>query len=185
MRTIEWARLVVTSGLLIALTLPAANAQEAPTDPAINGTWIVDSDFIGSLGACELVGRKIGDSRMPEVSLVISDGLIRHRYKKTEGITVDAQAGQTTSEVKDADGTEYIVIDYGFRLNTNESPHQIDFFWKDSDGTPGSSRGIYKVEEGTLWFAVGIFGSNNRPSDFERSTYMPDYQKSVMKAGKK
>lgn len=185
MKDNTWSRFVATSTLLIALSVHGVSAQEVTASVGIDGSWSVDPEYAGSLGACELVGRKIGDSRMPDVSLVISNGVIQHRFKKTEGISIVAQAGQKTSEMKEADGTEYIVIDYNFRLNTNPTPHEIDFLWNMSDGEPASSQGICMIEGSTLWFAVGLFGADKRPSDFEVDRFMPNYQKSVVKAQRK
>jgi uncharacterized protein (TIGR03067 family) len=120
---------------------------------------------------------------MPEVTLVISTNTVSHRYKKMAGVSIHAQAGQKTTEIKAADGTEYVVIDYNYKLNPKATPREIDFRWTASDGgADGSSRGIYKLEGSTLWLAISVRSSADRPKDYDRSSY--DFSKSVLKAEK-
>lgn len=180
-----WQRLTLAFTLLAAILVHDVRGKDISSVPDLIGIWEVDSHFtrsLGTLGVKAMLWRKVGDSSLPDSSLVISNGSIQHRIQKKEGFGVITPPGMS-SEVKEQDGTEYYVIDYKYNLDSKATPHQIDFFWRTPEGKQESSKGIYKIENGILWLAIGAnLYTDKRPSEFEVSQ---DLEKCVIKATKK
>jgi hypothetical protein len=157
---------------------PAAKKEQTPTgqsvDHSIVGTWVIDPEYSGSLGAYELIMRKSGDATVPKISLVISTNSIIHRYKKpsAEAFAVNSQQGNEFQVIKDSDGNEYYAIQYSYTLNTSATSHEIDLLFTGAR----TRQGIYKLENDNLWLSIDL-NDEKRPVDFT-----PGPIKSVIKA---
>jgi uncharacterized protein (TIGR03067 family) len=165
---------VKTNGEHQTATEPAPakpTAANPLSDPAIVGTWSVDPQQSGSLGAVELLMTKMEGSKTPlEISIVISPKSIIHRYKKPVAATLEvlSQMGEAYPVVKDETGADCYAIEYTYALNTTTTPHEIDLHT--ADGLR-SSKGIYKLEGDDLLLSVSGPGSETRPSDFVREQF--------------
>lgn len=140
------------------------------------GTWFVDPKYLGSLGACEFIGRKIGDNRMPECFIDISTNEIRQRYKALDGVTVTAQIGSKELIVTNSNGSIDIVIAYNYTIDDSTTPSQINLIRTTKGGKTLSFPGICTVEDGILWLAVAFDGVNpaKRPDNFRTGRFYPD-----------
>jgi hypothetical protein len=170
-------------GISFPLWTYATEMKQPSADASILGTWLIDREHSGSLGAFELVMRKIGDATIPETSLVITTNSIIHRYKKqpSAAFAVAGQEGMTIPLLKDRAGTEYYTIEYRYTANTNVIPHEIELTWI-RGGKEFASKGIFKLEKASLWLSISIMGEAERPRDFKRAAV--GLSPSVLKATK-
>ena len=143
---------------------PSHGGSESRVVGSIMGTWLVDPSRCGSLGASELLARPVGDTNVPQMTLVISGTTILHRYRKdrmTPFELVSPRADIKTS--RDHSGVRYEAIEYSYYVVPNTSPHRIDLQFAGPLGQQ-SSYGIFRLQQGPLWFCFpAVTGDSRRP----------------------
>jgi uncharacterized protein (TIGR03067 family) len=155
--------------------VPPTKGKQVSVDQAILGTWVMDPDHRGTLGAFELFMGNVNTTPdiYMEQSLVISTNAVihRHRMPRAGGPEVVGQTGGHMTRLpvaRDGTGEKNYVIEYHYTLNTSTTPHEIDLHWI-GGAQDQSSKGIYKVEDGVLWLAISLDGNDPRPRDFSGS----------------
>ncbi len=147
---------------------PSQGDSQSRLVGAIMGTWLVDPSRCGSLGASELLARPVGDTNVPQMTLVISDTTILHRYRKdrmTPFELVSPRADIRAS--RDHTGVRYDEIEYSYSVVPNTSPHRIDLQFAGPLGRQ-SSHGIFRLQQGQLWFCFpASTGGSRRPRTWD------------------
>lgn len=155
------------AGLFRFPQVKSGGRQQHASANSILGTWLIDPARAGSLGAFEMLARSVGDTNVPQMTLVVSQTSILHRYKKAKEAPfqlLSARAEITNS--RDHHGAEYAAIRYAYSLTPHTTPSRIDLRFTGPRGEQ-RSYGIYRLERDRLWLCFpAAAGDTRRPRDW-------------------